>query len=506
VGAAYLVLTWVLLQIADLIVPALSLPEWTLTLLVVLGALGFPFAIFFAWAYEITPNGIVADSAITDSTKQTQTESATIESSDSTNQKSIAVLPFANMSTDNEQQHFCDGLTEEMINVLAQLSDLSVASRTSCFAFKDSSVNLKEIASKLKVAHIVEGSVRKSGNSIRITAQLIEAGTDTHLWSETYDRQLDDIFKIQDDIANRILEALKLTLKVKQSDYLMTSNVKAYEYYLRAVGHSNSKGDKDQALAIKLFQKAVSLDPDFVRCWIKLAESSALHSIFFIGGNSCLTIAAEAGAKAIELAPDYAESYMARGFSYMASKNYAAAEKDFFKAIELDSTLSIAYHNLARCAFFQNKPEKAIEYYRKSTELDPDDYESPLLLVTLYQGLNDAENAIGFANIGIDRAKRHLENHPNNQRAYYLSTSGLIAKGQLKEAQKWAERAIQIAPDDPATRYNVCCFYSNIGQHEKALDYLENSIASRSWIANDPDLEPLHKYPRFQTILETLSD
>ena len=206
VAVAYIIVAWLVLQVSDTLVPALHLPEWFHSGVAFVLIIGFPIAIVFAWAFEITPDGIqrdIGDSATTESLK-------TVETSDVEDDKSIAVLPFANMSDDNEQEHFCDGLTEELLNVIANLPNLRVASRTSCFAFKNKSVNLGAVAEKLHVAHILEGSVRKNGNNIRITAQLIEASTDSHLWSETYDRQLDDIFAIQDDIAKRILNALKL--------------------------------------------------------------------------------------------------------------------------------------------------------------------------------------------------------------------------------------------------------------------------------------------------------
>ena len=501
VGIAYLVISWLIMQLADVTFPLLQLPDWTITLVLVLLILGFPIALVMAWAYEITPDGIQRDPADSATTKPRETS----EDNTASDEKSIAVLPFANMSADSEQEYFCDGLTEELLNVLAGLPNLRVASRTSCFAFKDKSVDLTSIANKLHVAHILEGSVRKSGTSIRITAQLIEVATDSHLWSETYDRQLDDIFAIQDDIAKRILGALKLKLGTGRSKFPTTSDSQAYAYFLRGSGHSNTAGSKDQELAIKLFQKAVSLDPGFVRAWIKLAQASSMVSTFYGGGEHYQEIAAAAGEEATRLAPKYAESYLARGYAYLAGKKYAEAEAELFTAIKLDPELAIAYHYLARSAYFQGQMEKALKYFSKSTELNPDDYQSPLLSVSIHEKFNDQDNAMRFAKIGVDRVERHLEDYPNNQRAYYLGVAGLLKLGKIELARKWAERACQIAPEDSATRYNLACFYAKIGDTEKSLDFLENSISSRSWIENDPDLASLRDHPRYQAVLDALS-
>jgi adenylate cyclase len=499
VAVAYIIVAWVLLQVSDTLVPALRLPEWFHSGVAFLLIIGFPVATMIAWVFEITTDGIQRESVDSSASEP----SKTVATTEVVDDKSIAVLPFANMSDDNEQEHFCDGLTEELLNVLANLPDLRVASRTSCFALKGKSVNLPAIAEKLHVAHILEGSVRKSGSNIRITAQLIEVATDSHLWSETYDRQLDDIFAIQDDIARRILGALKLKLGAEESEYPTTRNSKAYEYFLRGRGYA-SMGSKDQDLAIKLFHKAVDLDPKFVRGWIKLAQSSANYAMYSKGGKACQKIAAEAAKKATELAPDYAESHMANGYALLASGEYAAAEAEFFEAIERDPKLSIAYHYLARSAYHQGQMNKALRYFNKSTDANTDDYESPLLAVPIYEKSQDKDNALRMAKIGVERVKRYLEDYPNNQRAYYLGTSALAMVGENELAIKWAERAYQIAPDDVATRYNLACFYAVFGDHEKALDFLENSITSRSWIKNDPDLESLHGHPRFQAVLDSL--
>jgi len=342
VSVAYLVVSWVIMQLVDVTFPLLHLPDWTATLVLVLLVVGFPIALVMAWAYEMTPQGIQREPK----DDEIEVPAPRSEAAATEDKISIAVLPFSNLSADPVQEHFCDGLTEELLNVLAGLPGLRVASRTSCFAFKNKSVGLSEVAEKLQVAHVLEGSVRKSGNNIRITAQLIEVANDSHLWSETYDRQLDEIFAIQDDIATRILAALKLELHKGTPEYAVTTNPQAYEHYLRASGYASDKGSKEQELAIKLFQKAVDLDPGFVRAWVKLAQSSALYTMHGEGDEQFLEIANEASEQATQLAPKYAESFLARGYVHLANKQYDNAETEFVKAFKLDPDLESLHGDL----------------------------------------------------------------------------------------------------------------------------------------------------------------
>ena len=503
VAVAYIIVAWLILQVSDTLVPALHLPEWFHSGVAFLLIIGFPIAIVLAWAFEITPQGIKRDYSESEATETPETDETPALAVD----KSIAILPFANMSEGIEQEHFCDGLTEELLNALAHLPALRVASRTSCFAFKNKSANLSAVARKLHVSHVLEGSVRKSGNQMRIAARLSEVATDSQLWSETYDRQLEDIFAIQDDITRQILAALKLKLGTELPELPSTSNSQAYEYFLRARGQASSKGDTDLDLAIKLFQKALALDPEFVRAWTHLAESSTIYSLYYQNdGVFFQELAAEAAEKAAKIAPDYGESHLAGGYAHLANHRYADAEAKFLQAVECDPKLSIAYHYLARSAYHQGELEKAFMYFDKSTELNPEDYESPLLAIQICEKNDDQDNALRMARTGVDRARKHLEDYPRNHRAYYLGASALLNLGENELARTWAERAHQLAPDDVATRYNLACFYARIDEPGKALDFLENSIFSRSWIENDPTLKPLHGHPRYQAILESLPE
>ncbi len=508
VGIAYLVVAWLVLQLADVIFPALGLPDWSITLALGLLGVGFPVALVLAWVFDITSSGIQrAD--VSDQERDNVPEEKTVDPvtiPDTNPKQSIAVLPFPDFSAERDQEHFCDGLTEELLNVLTSIPDLRVASRTSCFAFKGKDPELSAVAEKLQVAHVLEGSVRKSGNRVRITAQLIEVATDSHLWSDTYDRELDDIFAIQDDIAARILDVLKLKLSAGGKLNPTTSNAKAYEYFLRGRGYAITRISQDHDRAITLFKKAVEIDPGFVRAWIELADVSASQALFHGGGDEARRISEEAAGQAMLLAPDRARSFVARGLSHLAKLEYAEAERDFLKATEINPSQALAYHNAGRTALLQGQLEKAYLNFEKATLLDPDDWESPLLALQFYQKVGDSEGAQRVSRLGIERAEKYIENHPDNPRAYYLGTTALMELGHPTRARNWAKNALALSPEDTSTRYNVACFYATIGETEKSLDLLENSITSRNWIENDSELDSIRDHPRYKAIIESMPD
>jgi adenylate cyclase len=497
VAIAYLVAAWVVLQLADVIFPALGLPEWSITLVLALLAVGFPAALIISWVFDVTPNGIQR-------TDETPDEATSLRVAPPVNEKSIAVLPFPDMSAEQDQGHFCDGLTEELLNVFTTIPGLRVASRTSCFALKGKDIDLPSAAARLGVAHVLEGSVRKAGNKVRITAQLIEASTDSHLWSETYDRELDDIFAIQDDIAERILNVLKLKLGDVSLPDPTTHNARAYEYFLRGRGYLMTFSQKDNERAIELFKKAADSDPEFLRAWSSLAEAYASRAIFFGGGDIERQAAMQASDKAIQIEPDHAQTHLARGYAHLANSQYEKAHQDFLRVAELAPQKFEAYYQLGRLAQHQGDTAGAIENFTRAMELNPYDYESPCLVVASFQKTGDESALRHYAKIGVDRARQHLEDYPDNPRAYYLAATAFIILDQLEEGREWAEKALSLAPDDPSTRYNVACFFAQAGDIERAMDLLENSIFSRAWIENDPELDPLREHPRYKALIESL--
>jgi len=489
---AYVIVGWLLIQVAETTFAPMGLPDWSLTLVIVLVVLGLPLATVLAWGFDITSSGIE------------KTPAAGLGTPDGL---SIAVLPFPDMSAEQDQEHFCDGLTEELLNVLTRIPKLRVASRTSSFSFKGKETDLKEAAEKLQVAHILEGSVRKSGDRIRVTAQLIETATDSHLWSETYDRTLDDIFAIQDDIASQILEAMKCRLVPECLVTVTTEDPAAYQYFLRSLGFAISGTKRDVELSLDMLQKAVEIDPGFLRAWVQMAEQCATYANFFSKEEKWRQLADRAADKATGLAPEQAESFLARGYAHATGERFADSERDLYKAIELDPALGHAWHHLARAQQHQGKIEQAIESYEKATSFDPDDFVSPLLASTMYVSAGDMDGARRVSRIGVERAERILEDYPNNTRAYYFGAGGLLTLGEEQKATEWLEHALKLTPDDPATQYNAACFFAKIeSTHARALELLEGSVISRTWIENDPDLDSLRHYPRFREIVDELPE
>lgn len=486
VAITYLIGAWLVIQISETVFPNVGLPDRAVTIVIGLAAAGFPLALILSWVFDRTPDGLV------------RTESRDAPG------PSIAVIPFPDMSAEKDQEYFCDGLTEELLNVLTCIPGLRVASRTSSFSLKGKQIDLKDVAEKLNVQHILEGSVRKSGNRIRVTAQLIDVSSDTHLWSETYDRELDDIFAIQDDIAACILDNLKLKLGPTRSASEDTTNSKAYEYFLRGRGYALAGSDREVQLAAEMCVKAIELDPKFLRAWILLSEMCAIQAVFFQNNAQWQEWSKTTGATIDRLIPGSAESFLARGYAHTACREFPEAEVEFKRAIELNSTLGRAHHYLARAMVHQGKRAEAAESFVRATHCDPEDFESPTLAANCYRGLNADENASDMSRIALERIARTLEDYPDNQRAYYLGAGAYENIGDLVTAGQWIEKALSLNPSDPATLYNAACFYARTGETEGALDLLERSISSRAWLENDPDLDSLREHPRYKALLKTL--
>lgn len=513
VAAVYVIAGWIIMQVVDVMFPALGLQSWTMTLVAALLIVGFPIALLMAWALELTPQGIrratpaLPDDAATLGARPDRPDPApAIPASEGAApldpQKSIAVLPFADMSPERDNEYFSDGLCEELLNVLTRVPGLRVASRTSCFAFKGKDADIPAVAERLRVTHVVEGSVRKHGERIRITAQLIEAATDTHLWSDTWDRNLGDIFVIQDDIARSIVEALALTLNPGDAPDATTRNPRAYDHYLKGLSFYHRFGPKSQGFAIDMFGRATALDPGFAKAWAGLAGSHAALAVYHGGGEAALEAADEASRKAVELAPQLADAHAARAIYFSARERFDQAARAFERAITLNPGLFEAWYQYARTALHQGRHRRALELFERAAEVNPDDYQSPLIAAPIYRSLGHEDKAVEAERRGVALAERHLEDYPDNARAYFLASSALWNLGRREDAYAWNDRAIAIDPEDPSTRYNIACFYAQVGEIDRAFELLENSITSRSWAENDPELKPLHADPRFKALME----
>ncbi|HXV90776.1 MAG TPA: tetratricopeptide repeat protein, partial [Gemmatimonadales bacterium] len=421
--------------------------------------------------------------------------------------KSIAVLPFVNLSADPENEYFTDGIAEEIINALNRIQTLRVASRTSSFGFKGKQGDVGEIGRKLKVGTVLEGSVRKAGNRLRVTAQLVSVADGFQLWSERYDRQLEDVFAIQDEIADAIVKALRVVLSPEEKraiEKAPTENVQAYDYYLRGRQYFHQFRRTGMQSARRMFERAIETDPKFALAYAGLADCCAFLYMYWDGSKANLDSAETASRRALELDPDLAEAHASRGFALALSRQYDAARPEFQTAIRLNPKLYEAHYLYARALFQEGRLEESVEEYRKASAVRPEDYQALLLMQAMLRSLGRVEESQEALRRGLQVAERHLELNPDDARALYLGSGALIQLGQRDRAMEWAERAFAIDPTDPGVLYNVACSYVLGGLHDKALDCLEravdNGFGHRDWLDHDTDLDPLRANPRFAAL------
>jgi TolB-like protein len=476
VAAAYVIVGWLVMQVGEVMAPALHLPEWINSALAFFIILGFPFALFFAWAFEMTPEGLKKEKDVDRSqsiTGQTgkklnhmitgllllalfyfaidkfvldpgrdqaeiaaavesaqkhsaATASAPMESPD----RSIAVLPFVNMSSDPEQEYFSDGITEELLNLLAKIPELRVAARTSSFSFKGQNVEIPLIAERLGVAHILEGSVRKAGDQIRITAQLIQADDGFHLWSETYDRQLDNIFAIQDEISAAVVDALKVTL-LGEAPKSQQTDPEAYRLYLEGQYFFNQRSQASLIKAAELLERAVAIAPDYAPAWGELA---------------------------------FVQLWMGASGGMEINESIELAEHSTMRALELDPNLSLAHTTRAiRYMFYDFEFERGLQEYKRALDLDPG-------------------GALGLGGYGIalkmsgrfDEAAQYIleakKRDPLMPETYNNLATTYLAMSEWDLAESNYLRVIELSPEYVGVRNRLARLYLFTDQPEKALD------------------------------------
>ena len=424
--------------------------------------------------------------------------------------KSIAVLPFTNMSADAENEYFTDGMAEEIINALSKIQSLRVASRTASFAFKGKNEDIAEIGRKLKVSTFLEGSVRKMGNRLRITAQLVNVADGYHLWSERYDREMEDIFAIQDEISQAIVVALRVILtegEKKQIEKSRAVNVQAYDYYLRGRQYFQLRR-RSLEYAKQMFTKAIEIDPDYARAHAGIADCYSLLYTYFDAREFNLRQADKASSKALELEPELAEAHVAKGLAVSLSKRFEEAEQEFETAIRLDPKLFEAAYWYARARLSQGEYEEGIKLFERAATLRPEDYEVPGFLAQALAAMNRPEESQAARRRAMKLIDQHLELNPNETRALILGAVNSATLHETDRAMGFAERALLADPEDPMLLYNVACTYAQLEKNEEALSALERAAekgwGDRNWIEHDSDWAQLRNTPRFRAIVESM--
>lgn len=523
VAMFYAIAGWIVIEVASTVLPNLNLPAWTVTLVTALIGLGFIIAITLAWAFNIDHDGFTGDHGAIDNIPKTSERAAqAVEASHSApavqqavaeadGRKSIAVLPFVNMSGEIENEYFSDGISEEILNLLVKLPSLKVASRTSSFLFKGKEVSIPTVAKELGVSTVLEGSIRRAGDRVRITAQLIDAASDSHLWSETYDREMKDVFAIQDDIAQSITDALEMTLTPKERRAIQnvaTANFRAYDFYLRGRNYMHTMTQSDYAHGIGMFHQAIALDAKYALAYAGMADAYSHMYRYVDASQENAHKAREASEKAILLDPDSAEARASHGLAMFISEEYELAEEEFKKSIILNPNLFEAYYYFGLAYTSQGEFEQAADMYRNAMKMSPTDYQPVIFLAQAYASLGRKHDEMKARLASIALIERHMEMNPHDTRALCVGANQLSNIGELDKGMKMAEQALARGEDEPLVLYNIACFFSMSGDLDRAIDLLERAVergwGDRAWLETDSDLVSLREDERFKTLLKGL--
>ncbi|MGR9500965.1 TPR end-of-group domain-containing protein (plasmid) [Rhizobium leguminosarum] len=425
------------------------------------------------------------------------------------NKPSVAILPFANISDDPAQEFFSDGITEDIITDLSNVSGLFVLSRNTVFTCKGRSENLQRIAGELGVAYIVEGSVRKAGNHVRINAELIDAASDGHVWAARYDRDLTDIFEVQDEITKAIVEQLKVKLlpeEKKAIELAPTASVEAYTHFLRGREYYHIASRSNHLMARQSFARAIELDPDYARAYAGVAVCDArLRSQFGVQIPVEDILANTARALAID--PNLAEAHAAKGFALAVAGNRAEAVSAFEQALSLDADCHEANRYYAEFCVTDGQFELAATYFQRAMEIKPADYGAPTMLVHVFRSLGQTDKANSYAWIALKKAEEELRLHPENANVACLGATVLAFLGVRDRALEWLARSLATDPNDINIQYNAACTYALLGEIDRAIEVLEAWMPQvgaemRLWFKNDSDLDSIRSHPRYSRLVE----
>ena len=529
VAAAYVVTGWVVAQAAEFLLESFSTPEWILQTLIVLLLLGFPIAIVLAWAFELTPDGVHLDSYVEDK-PLLEANDAQPDLLENSPKQSIAVLPFADMSPDHDQEYFSDGLTEELLNLLAKVSDLHVASRTSAFSFKGRQEDIREIADKLSVRHVLEGSVRKAGDQLRITAQLIKAQDGYHLWSETYDRSIENVFAVQDEIARAVVGSLKLQL-LGEAPVVRETISEAYNLYLQAMYLKMQRTHDSLDLAMNYLEKAVEIDPEYAPAWALLSEVYALRGGSTQSGwKEGVAASRKALERALALDTESAGAWLSQGqLKSYYEWDWEGARKDLERARTLAPNDSRVYVAQARLARHEGRLEDSVSLCDQAIALDPinQDALSDRARALYYMGrLDEAEagfralmalnpkhhNAFGFLR-RIEAARGNLDSALERDTTFipFWSDFNWLLLGYRYRRTEECEAKLAAFVEENADEgaFQVAEIYAFADEADIAFEWLEVAVKQRDPGLTDElltteTLQSLHDDARWEPLVARL--
>ncbi|HJO02816.1 MAG TPA: protein kinase [Acidobacteriota bacterium] len=421
--------------------------------------------------------------------------------------RSVAVVPFVDLSPGGDQRHFSEGIAEGILDGLADVPDLRVASRTSTFRFRSTDRDVGDIGRRLGVETVLEGSVRRAKDRLRIVTRLIDVADDSDLWSQRFEGDVEEVFALEDEITRSVLEALQGVLGTRPP-LSQPPDFEAYDYYLRGRSLLYRGTTREVALARDMFSRAVARDPDYAPAHSGLADAGSYLYMHAGGDRGVLDEAIAAAEQAVRSDPRLAEGHAALGLALSLSQRHDEAHRAFATAIELDPDSFEARHSRARAAFARGRLELAAREFEVAGALRSEDFQAPALLSQVYRDLQDPSREVASARRAVRRAERQLALQPGDGRAYSVGARCLFQLGERQAALEWAERALELGAGDAATHYAVACLLAQAGQIDEALARLEDSIrfgyAHRDWIEHDGDWAPIRDDPPFKTILESI--
>ncbi|HEX9130046.1 MAG TPA: protein kinase [Gemmatimonadaceae bacterium] len=424
---------------------------------------------------------------------------------------SIAVLPFVDMSSGHDQEYFCAGVAEEILNALTQINGLRVAARTSSFVFRTADHDIRTIGERLNVNTILEGSLRKAGDRLRVTVHLVNVADGYRLWSKRYDSELKDVFAIQDEIAESIARALEPRLRDNPGTVRKAKRtaLEAYDYYLRGRKLIELR-ERSLQLAREMFERSAETDPGYALAYAGIADASSWLYQWFTGDTADLQTADASSRRALALSPELAESHVARGSVLSLQKLYDEAAAEFEKAIDIKPNTFDAWHLYSRIRLAQDRPEDALRLAMRASEIQPDDFQALLVASAAELRLGHEREDQRIREEIVRRVERRLQIDPDDIRAMYIGGVNLVRiGGDQSRADALLRRAIAEDPLDRMLLYNVACYYVLTGRNEEALDCLEKAISDRpgffrNWVEHDADLDPVRNDPRFQSLISKL--
>ena len=429
-------------------------------------------------------------------------------------EKSIAVLYFENMSPDKENEYFCAGITEDIIIDLSKIHQLKVIPRSDVLPFRTKEVNSRKVGEILGVTYILEGSVRKAGQQIRVTTQLINVQTGFQIWAERYDRLLEDIFDVQIELSQKIAEALKVSLSESEKELLAqkpTDDLRAHDFYMRGRDFLTTAGKKNNESAIKMFEHALSIDPNYSLAYLALAEAFTYQYIFYDGDQKWLGKIISSNEKAQELNPDLKETEFTKGMVFYHQKRFADARRTFENFIKQNDESYVAFHWLGLVATITKNYGDALKYFKQAAEIKPYSEEPWMHIEMTYRRLGDREAARTAAEKTLEITNRKIEANAQDGIALSRNAATYAIIGKQQEALNILKRVLEVSPNDGLALYNCACTYAQIGKKKEAMEFLQKAIGKGynniiEWIENDPDFEPYRDDPQFREILAKASE